>query len=116
MPIRFSIVGIAVCTPRIDFVREHGGVGDAAGEALAGENCEFSLGQIEPAAVLGRIVSFEPLDDAARLGWLEGFIERCRRVSIQVVLNQQDFLGQGGSECRRDRAGSLHRRQPCAVR
>jgi hypothetical protein len=43
---------------------------------LAGEDGEFGLGEIEPAAVLGRVVPLEALDDAARLGGLEGLVER----------------------------------------
>ena len=63
MPIRFSIVGVAARAPRIDFFREHGGVGDAAGEALAGENGQLGFREIEPAAVFGRVVPLESFDD-----------------------------------------------------
>ena len=65
MPICFCVVGVAVFAPRVDFGRELGCVGNAAGEALAGENREFGLGQIEPAAVFGCVVPLEPFDDAA---------------------------------------------------
>ena len=39
-----------------------GGVGDAAVEALGGENAEFGFRQIEPTAVLWGVVPFEALD------------------------------------------------------
>ena len=45
--------------------------------------------------MLGRVVPFEPLDDPAGLGRFEGFVQRCRRVRIQVVLNQDDLFGPG---------------------
>ena len=95
MPVGFGIVGVAARAPRIDLGLEECGVGNAAGKALARKNREFGLGQIEPAAVLGRVVPFEPLDDAARFGRLEGFVKRCWRVRIQVVLNQDDLVGLG---------------------
>lgn len=71
----FGVVGVAVRDPHCDLRREFGGVGNAAVEALAGENGQFGLSKIEPAAVLGRIVPCEPLDDPAGLGWFEHFIQ-----------------------------------------
>jgi hypothetical protein len=50
-------------------------VGDATGEALAGEHRQLGLGQVEPAAVLRAVVPLEPLDDTAGLGRFERFIK-----------------------------------------
>jgi hypothetical protein len=40
-------------------------VGDAAVEALRGQDAEFGFGEIKPTAVLGGVVSFETFDRAA---------------------------------------------------
>ena len=75
MPVGLGVVGVAAFAPRVDLAGERGGVGDASVEALAGEHGQLGLGQIEPAAVLGGVVPFEPFDDPAGLGRLEGFIQ-----------------------------------------
>jgi hypothetical protein len=59
---------IEVMFPGGDFVDEGLLVGDAAVEALSGEDTELGFRQIEPAAVLGRVVPFEALDEPAGLG------------------------------------------------
>jgi hypothetical protein len=41
----------------------------------------------------GRVVPLEALDNAAGIGPLERFIQRCRRARIPVVLQQLDLLG-----------------------
>jgi hypothetical protein len=45
--------------------------------------------------VLGRIVAFEPLDEATRFGGGKGFVERRSRVRAEIVLNQNDFVRVG---------------------
>ena len=49
--------------------------GDAPVEALGGQNGQLRLRHVEPAAMLGRIVPFETLDQAARLGGWKRFVE-----------------------------------------
>ena len=41
--------------------------------------------------MLGRVVPFEALDEAARLGGGEGLVERSRFVGVEIVLHQHDF-------------------------
>jgi hypothetical protein len=43
-------------------------VRDAAIQTLRREHAEFGFSHIEPAAVLGRVMPFETLDEPARLG------------------------------------------------
>src|SRR5262249_13323775 len=76
VPVGLGIVGIATCLPGIDFTREHLGIRDAPVEALAGEDGQLGFGEVQPATVLGRVMPFEPLDQAARLGRLENLVER----------------------------------------
>jgi hypothetical protein len=56
LPVGLSVVGIAVVLPGGDFVDEGLFVGSAAVEALGRQDAEFGLRQIEPAAVLWRVV------------------------------------------------------------
>src|SRR5215471_20163035 len=68
LPVGLGVVLVAVVLPCIDFVSEDLLVGDAAIQTLRREHAEFGFGHIEPTAVLGRVVPFEPLDEPARLG------------------------------------------------
>src|SRR5260370_15609246 len=67
LPVGFGVVLVAVVLPCGDFVGEDLLVGDAAIQTLRRENAEFGFGHVEPAAVLGRVVPFETLDEPAGL-------------------------------------------------
>ena len=56
VPVGFGVMGIAVVLPGGDFLDEGVLVGNAAVEALGGEDTEFGFRQIEPTAVLGRVM------------------------------------------------------------
>ena len=56
------------------FSGERFGVCNPAIEALTDENGDLGLGHVEPAAVLGRIVPNEALDEPPRLLGREGFV------------------------------------------
>jgi hypothetical protein len=68
-------MGISLALLGGDFVDEGPLVGNAAVEALSGQNAEFGFGQIKPTAVLGRVMPFEALDQAPFHG---AFIRRPR--------------------------------------
>ena len=70
-------------------------VGNAAVSTLRGKHGEFGLGHVEPAAVLWRVMPFEPLAQASRFGGREGRVERRRRVRREIVLHQHDLRGGG---------------------
>ena len=65
-------MGIALVLPGGDFVGQGLFVGNAAVKALGGEDTEFGFRQIEPTAVLGRVMPFKALDQASRFGRREG--------------------------------------------
>ena len=75
MPIGFGMMGITVFLPALDFGDKHRLIGNTAVEALAGQHGEFGFGHIEPAAMLGRIMPLEALDQPPGFGGREGFIE-----------------------------------------
>src|SRR5271165_1925081 len=54
--------------PGGDLVSEDLLIGDAAVETLGRQDAEFRLRQIEPAAVLWRVMPFEPLDQPPGFG------------------------------------------------
>ena len=68
-------------------------VRDSAIEALGCEDGQFGFGHIEPRAVLGRMLPFEAFGDAPRLGGFEGVIERSLVVGIEIVLDEDNFVG-----------------------
>ena len=75
VPIGLGVIGIAVLLPGGDFVDEGLFVGDAAVEALRPQDAEFRLRQIEPAAVLWRVMPFESLDQPPGFGGRKGLVE-----------------------------------------
>jgi len=54
VPVYLGVIGIALLLPGDDFVGEGLFVGNAAVEALGGQNAEFGFCEIKPTAVLGR--------------------------------------------------------------
>ena len=79
--------------PGVDFSGECLPVGDAAVEALAGEDGQFGFRHVEPTTVFGRIVPFEPLGDAPRFGGRESLIKRCLDMGVEVILHEGDLFG-----------------------
>src|ERR1700689_1717762 len=86
---------IAMAPPSSDLSFEGLLVGDAAAQALAGQNAEFGFGHVEPTSMFGRVVPFEPLYETARFVGGESRIERGRRVRAEIVLDQRDLFGIG---------------------
>ena len=95
MPVGLGVKGVAALFPGGDFVDQGLLVGDAAIKALRREDGEFGFGHVEPTSVLGRVMPFEPFNEAARFCGGEGFVERCGRVRAEIVLNENDFVGVG---------------------
>ena len=75
LPVGLCVAGISVVAPGGDFSDESLFVGNAAVEALRRKDAEFGFRQIEPAAVLWRVVPFESLDQPPGLGGRESFIK-----------------------------------------
>lgn len=70
-PVGLGMMLVAMFDPGCDLASEHFLVGDAAIKALAGEDRQFRLCQIEPGPMLGRIHPFKSLNEAASL-WCAG--------------------------------------------
>jgi hypothetical protein len=73
LPIGFDVLLVAAVLPGGDFLGQGRLVRDTTIETLTRQHAEFGLGHVQPGAVSGRIVLFEPLDEAARLG--RSFVE-----------------------------------------
>ena len=93
LPVCVGVIGIAVVFPRGDFVDEGLFVGDAAVETLSGEDAELGFRQIEPTAVLGRVVPFEALDQPPGFGGRKGLVKRRLAVDVEIVLDQHNGFG-----------------------
>ena len=74
MPVGLGVVGVAVVFPGGDFLDEGLFVGNAAVEALGGEDAQFRLRQIEPTAVLWGVAPFEAFDQPPGFGGRKGFV------------------------------------------
>jgi hypothetical protein len=89
LPIGFGVAFVPVAFPGRDFFLEGVLVGDAAAEALRGQNGKFGFGSFHAWAY-----------NATRSGWRgdalrggERGVRRSRRMGAQVVLDQHDFFG-----------------------
>ncbi len=69
------MIGIALLLPGGDFVDEGLFVGNAAVEALGGQNAEFGFCEIKPTAVLGGVVPFEAFNQPPRFGSRESLVQ-----------------------------------------
>ena len=69
------MIGISVVFPSGDFLDEGPFVWDAAIKTLSGEDTELGIREIEPTAVLRRVVPFEALDQPSGFGGRKGFVE-----------------------------------------
>ncbi len=72
LPVGLGVIGVAVVLPGGYFFDEGLFIGYAAVEALGGQHAEFGLRQIEPAAMLWRVVPFEALNDGAKEAETDG--------------------------------------------
>ena len=95
VPVCLGISAVAMLDPGCDLLGEGLLVGDAPIEALRGQDGQLGFGEIEPGAMLGRVMPFEPFDQATGFGSGEGLIERCLRVDVEIVLDQNNGLGVG---------------------
>ena len=75
LPVCLGVMSITVVFPGGDFVDEGLFVRDAAIEALGGQDAEFRFGEVEPAAMFGRVVPFEALDQPPGFGGWKGFVK-----------------------------------------
>src|SRR5215471_19371285 len=66
-PVGLGVFLVAVGLPSSDLALEEPFVGHPTIEALGRENTQFGFRQVEPAAMFGRVMPFEPRDQAARL-------------------------------------------------
>ena len=95
VPVGLGVFVIAVELPSGDFDVEGLLVGDAAVEALGGENTEFKFRHVQPTPVLWCVVPLEPFDEPAGFGGRKGFVQRCWLVRVQVILDENDFWRPG---------------------
>ena len=62
MPLGDGVSFVSVADPGGDLISDCLFVGDAPVETLRGEDTEFGFGQIQPGAVLRRVMPFEAFD------------------------------------------------------
>src|SRR5438876_8187938 len=60
----------------------------STGHALTGQGTQFVLGDVQPTAVLGRVMEFNSADQLPCAFRLERFVERPLRVRVQVVAHE----------------------------
>ena len=67
--------GISLVLPGGGFLGEGRDIWDASVQALFGQDAQFNLGHVEPAAVFGGEVDVEAFDQTAGFGRGKGFIQ-----------------------------------------
>jgi hypothetical protein len=75
VPIGFDMFLIAAVLPGGDFLSQGRLVGDASIETLTRQDAQFGFSHVQPTAVFGGVVPFEPLNGSAGLGGGKGFVE-----------------------------------------
>lgn len=95
LPVDAGLIGVAIGGPGAGFAVDRGGVGDASAQALTRQYAQFTLGDVQPRAVLRRVHQFDPVRQPQRLGRTERRVQRRDPVRVEVVAHQRDSLGLG---------------------
>jgi hypothetical protein len=74
--------GIAFFFQLLDFSLEGFFVTNAPIKALATKDTQLDFGDVQPTAMLGRVVKLQLSENASGCFRREGFIERCRLVGV----------------------------------
>ena len=74
------------------FLEERGKVGNPPVEALGGEDAEFNLCHIQPAARLGGEVQFQPFGQTPGFCGGKGFKKRGEGMGVKVLTDQRNLL------------------------
>src|SRR5207245_9678240 len=84
---------VALLLPGRNLLGKSVRVANAAIQALAAQNTQFDLGDVEPAAGFGGVVDLQFVREPLRFSRAERLVELSRRVGIQVVHYQHASLG-----------------------
>ena len=79
LPVDAGLRGIPLIGPGLRLASEGVDIWDPTAQALLGEDAQFDFGHVEPAAVLWRVVDFQPLQQAPAIE---------RGVALQLPLQQ----------------------------
>lgn len=92
LPVDGTDALIAMLLPTLDLLAKLLNCGNVVGQTLPRQHTQFDLGNIEPARMLRGIVDLQTVDQGFGLLRRKHFIKRSRRMRIQIVHHQNDFL------------------------
>jgi hypothetical protein len=90
-PLDLDLMSIAGFLPWLDHSLHPLHRRQALGEALTSKDRQFNLCHIEPTPMLGGIVKLQTARDATSLFWLEGLIQRSRRMDSEIIQDDPDL-------------------------
>ena len=93
LPVDVIRSAVPLALPSSNLLRQTAPVIDSAGEALPPQHAEFAFGDVQPTAMLGRVVDLQTLREPPGFLRRKRFVERRRRVGIQVIHDQDDTFG-----------------------
>src|SRR6516164_9159045 len=94
-PPHLCLSSIPTPLPRFDFVPQYGHFVDTAVKTLAGKNAQFRLCHVQPTAMLGSVVEFQPTPQSPRLRGGKRLVQCSTRVGIQIIADQDHLLRLG---------------------
>src|ERR1700722_11882931 len=92
LPIDFGVFAVSFFLPRVSFGRKRLFVGNSSVKALSGQNVQFDFGDIEPAAMFGRVNYFESTDQSPGFLGRKGFVQGAQAVRVEVVHHESNSL------------------------
>ena len=90
-----SALGIALQLKRVDALAQRPQAVHASRQARALENADLDFGHVQPTAMLGRVVKFQPPQDPPSLCGRKGFVEDGCRMHIEIVYPEANVLRLG---------------------
>ena len=100
LPVDPGLASVAVGKSCSDFFTHFRKVGDATVETLPAQRAQLDLGDVQPTAVLGGAVDFEPLGQLARSLGRKALPQGLDPVGVEVVTDPDIFkVHSGPSTC-----------------
>ena len=90
-----GLVGIARIGPSFGFAAQGFDVINASRQVLFGKDAQFDFSYVQPTAMFGGVMNFQPIHQASRLGRFERLVQGSGRGGVEVVPDQYDLLRGG---------------------
>ena len=95
VPMDAGSMVVAITLPSSHFLPEQSYVINSAGETLSGHNIKFNFSDVQPAAMLRRVIDFQPFGDSVGFRGRKCLVQGGKSVGVEVVHNKNNSVTVG---------------------